>query len=200
MPPSLSPRRPTMPRKPIPLLLAIATALLSGCASELMIDVKEPRLAVADPANSATLVILRSSTIAVVAQANVFDISSGEPRFIGVISAGKKIAYTAPANKVLRFAVGIYNTSFLDAKFDAGKAYYARVRPRFFGGFTFVPMAGDDPTLDSELECCNWVANTPASEQWARDNMAILKKTLVTAIPSWKQRKKKRTLEPSQGR
>src|SRR4051812_47171265 len=73
-----------------------AVLLLSACASSHMRDVPEP-VAVTKPTdNTATLVLMRPSMFGGAIQSSVYDITTGQSEFVGIVSAGKKLAYEAP--------------------------------------------------------------------------------------------------------
>ena len=82
------------------ILGAAAIALLSGCASSKMI-VQENQELVSPTGGKAQVVFMRSSFVGSAIQASVFDVTSGEPEFIGIISNDMKLAYSAdPGTRV----------------------------------------------------------------------------------------------------
>ena len=93
-----------------------AVLLLSACASSHMRDVPEP-VAVTKPTdNTATLVLMRPSIFGGAIQSSVYDITTGQSEFVGIVSAGKKLAYEAPAGKRRLMVVG-ESADFMNADF-----------------------------------------------------------------------------------
>ena len=72
------------------ILVTVAIALLSGCASSKMM-VQENQQLVSPMAGKAQVVFMRSTFVGSAIQASVFDVTSGEPEFIGIISNDTKL-------------------------------------------------------------------------------------------------------------
>lgn len=171
-------------------LLAIGTLLLlSACASPHMRDASEPVAAVKPADNAATLVLMRPSMFGGAIQSSVYDITSGKSEFIGIVSAGKKLAYGTPAGKRRLMVVG-ESADFMDADFAADQIYYARIAPRFGmwkARFSLEPVPASSADLESDLKACTWVENTPASHEWARANMQSVDMKKAEYLPDWEK-------------
>lgn len=110
------------------LLLVAAMLLVTGCASNKMVDSAQQDL-IAPTADTAQIVFLRSSMLGGAIQSSVFDVSEGDTKFVGILSTGKKIAYSVAPGKH-RFMVVSEAADFMEAELLGGKTYYAMVTPR----------------------------------------------------------------------
>ncbi len=170
--------------------LAIGTMLLlNACASSHMRDAPEPVAATKPAENAATLVLMRPSFFGGAIQSSVYDITTGNSEFVGIVSAGKKIAYEAPAGKRRLMVVG-ESADFMDADFAADQIYYARVVPRlgmWKARFSLEPVPASSSELESDLKSCTWVENTPASHDWARANMQSVDAKKAEYLDEWEK-------------
>lgn len=170
--------------------LAISSLLLlSACASTHMRDVPEPIAASKPAENTATLVLMRPSFFGGAIQSSVYDITTGNSEFIGIVSAGKKIAYEAPAGKRRLMVVG-ESADFMDADFAPEQIYYARVVPRlgvWKARFSLEPVPASSSELESDLKSCTWVDNTPASHDWARANIQSVDAKKAEYLEDWEK-------------
>ncbi|MCG5240497.1 hypothetical protein [Azospirillum doebereinerae] len=185
------------------MLFALSTLMLvSACASSHMRDVPEPVTVSKPTDNTATLVLMRPSIFGGAIQSSVFDITSGDPQFVGIVSAGKKLAYEAPAGKRRLMVVG-ESADFMDADFAAEQIYFARVAPRlglWKARFSLEPVPASSPDLESDLRACTWVENTPASRDWARSNMVNINAKKAEYLPDWNSGSDKPFLAQDTGR
>jgi hypothetical protein len=168
-------------------LVAVTMLLLAGCASDKMTTISEPAIAATTPADQAVIVFLRPSIFGGSSQAVVFDISGDATALVGIISANTKIAY-AVAPGAHRFMVVSEAGDFMDAEVAAGKTYYALVTPRYGVmrvRFSLRPVPPGDGDLAEQLKGCHWIDNTPASQQWAHDNMRSVQAKKTQFLPVW---------------
>ncbi|WP_207459734.1 hypothetical protein [Azospirillum sp. SYSU D00513] len=180
-----------------------ALLMLSACGSRHMRDAAEP-VAMTRPAeNKATLVIMRPSMAEAAIQSSVFDITTGQSEFIGIVSAGRKLAYEAPAGKRRLMVIG-ESADFLDADFTAGHTYFARVSPRlgtWKSRFALEPVPASSPNLKDDLRTTAWVENTPASHDWARTHMRSVDAKKAKYLPGWQAgSERKPFIAPESGR
>lgn len=113
----------------IKILLSLAVLLLaSGCASTKM-TVKSDQQLVAPTADKSQVIFMRSSFVGSAIQASIFDVTKGEPEFIGILSNSTKLEYKVePGYHV--FMVVSEAADFMEANLTGGKTYYAMVTPR----------------------------------------------------------------------
>src|SRR3954451_17925213 len=168
--------------------LTLSTVLLlSACASSHMREVPEPVAVIKPNDNTATLILMRPSMFGGAIQSSVYDIRSGQSEFVGIVSAGKKLAYEVPAGTRRLMVVG-ESADFADADFGANQTYFARVVPRFgvwTPRFSLEPVPASSPDLESDLKSCTWVENTPASHNWAGANMPNINAKKAEYLPAW---------------
>jgi hypothetical protein len=149
---------------------------LQGCAT-LMRDAPSQQLT-PPRAGTAKIVFMRTSFVAGAIGCDLFDVVNGELRFIGQLPMGNKVVYeTTPGDKVIM----AYGTAadFMTAKLEAGKTYYAIVRPNWgTGGFYPTPIrkqSSVDPDQSSR-EFKDWLSSTKliepteATDAWFKEN------------------------------
>ena len=111
------------------LLLIAFSVFLTGCASSKMNPVTSGGEIYKPRENQATIVFMRTSFFGGAIQSSVFDVTTAENKFVGIVSAFSKVAYkTSPGIHV--FMVVGESGDFLRVKFAGGKTYYANVFPR----------------------------------------------------------------------
>ena len=193
------------------VVVAIALAA-TGCASSKMIDSAQQELIVPD-ADKAQIVFIRSSMFGGAIQSSVFDVSADEPEFIGILSAGKKLAHMVEPGKHV-FMVVSEAADFMEAEMLGGKTYYAMVTPRmgaWKARFSMHPVrnggAGEFQYQSDEFQ--KWLSktelseNTPASYAWAEENMSNIRGKQADYTTVWKQKSPaelaERTLNPDDG-
>ena len=168
------------------LFALVAILAVSGCASTKM-QVSATQQLATPAADQSQIIFLRTSSFGGAIQASLFQVTEGAPNFIGIISTGKKIAYTVEPGEHT-FMVVSEAADFLEADLLAGKTYFAMVTPRmgaWKARFSLFPvrMGGDgDFVYESEqfqrwLSTTDLIENTENSEVWAKENMSsIIKK------------------------
>ena len=122
---------------------------------------------------------------------------------VGIISAGKKMAYSVPARKETRFMVVGETASFLDANVSAGKTYHVKVTPYWgvFGTRFFLKaMAPGDPDLKKQVDGCDWVETLPSAQEAVAGDMESVKSKMAEYMPKWEQNNDRHSLTPSDGR
>jgi hypothetical protein len=170
--------------------LVVSALLMQGCVANRMADVKNTDVLPKTGPNEATVIFFRSSRFAGYRLASpIFDVSGPEPKFIGVLYAGKKLSYTADTRRTKRFMVttwsdevltGEWPADFLDADLDPQRTYFVRVElgqtPR--SGYTLTPISADDQNVDESLDQTSWIRTTRKTKQWADGNMVLFKRRL----------------------
>ncbi len=137
------------------------------------------------------VVFLRATNFGGAIAASVFDVTEpGEPKFIGIINRGNKLAYPVKPG-LYTFMVVSEAADFMQATVLGGKSYYALVTPRmgvWKARFSFKPVRGDE--LDGN-QFAAWdrgtklVANTPKTLAWAKDNAADIADKRDRYLPEW---------------
>lgn len=166
--------------KRIITVLALTAAVLGlpGCAT-LMREAPSQQLT-APRAGTAKIVFMRTSFVAGAIGCDLFEVVNGELRFIGQLPMGNKVVFeTTPGDKVIM----AYGTAadFMTARVEAGKTYYAIVRPNWgTGGFYPTPVrktSSVEPDQNS-AEFKGWLTSTKllepteATVSWFKENQA----------------------------
>lgn len=194
------------------IILTAVVILLSGCASSKML-VQDNQELVPPVADQSQIVFLRSTFVGSAIQSSVFDVTSGEPEFVGIVSNDTKLAYTvSPGEHV--FMVVSEAADFMQANLAAGKTYYSMVTPRmgaWKARFSMHPVrnggAGkfqySSERFQGWLERTRFVENTAESIAWFNENAANIKTKQTKYWPVWQQKSPEdlaeRTLNPDDG-
>lgn len=132
-------------------LAAIACVLVvTGCAAPMpamqLADNRQQEQAV--PSGKSRVVFMRSSFVGSVINATVYDVTRGEPIFIGILPNASKLVYDVEPGEYT-FMVTSEVADFMKATVRAGRTYYAVVTPRMgamMARFSFAPVRGDGTT------------------------------------------------------
>lgn len=195
------------------ILVTFAAALLaSGCASTKMIDSPQQEL-VPPAAGKAQVVFMRASFVGSAVQAVIYDATGGSAEFIGIISNGKKLAYSVDPGQHV-FMVVSEAADFLEADLAGGKTYYAMVTPRmgaWKARFSLSPVRnggeGDFQYQSDKFQ--GWLRdnkfseNTAESNAWAVENHSSVLEKQARYWPAWQEKSAtdiaERTLNPDDG-
>ncbi len=171
------------------LLLAL---FLSGCAGTVknMRIVPPDRIVTAPGEGKSMVVFMRPSSFGFAIQSSVFEIKGDNPSLAGIVAAKKKVAYQLEPGKHLFMVVG-ESADFMLAELEANKTYYALVTPRmgmWKARFSLKPIHADELSssqFSEWLEGCEWVEKSPASDNWASDNMASIQSKHKEYYTKW---------------
>ncbi len=125
------------------------------------------------------VVFMRPSGFAFGIQSSVFEIEGDYPALVGIVAAKKKVVYQLEPGKHLFMVVG-ESADFMSAELEPNRTYYALVTPRmgaWKARFSLKPIhAGelDSSQFNEWLGSCEWVENSPASNNWASANMSSI--------------------------
>jgi hypothetical protein len=187
------------------MMIAAAMLGLAACAStsSRMAAAPEPAVVAAPQLDKTTVVFYRSSVFGGAIQSSVFDITTDPPAFVGIISSGMKLAYVSPPG-ARRFMVIGEAADFMDAHLLPGRTYYVLVAPRmgvWKARFSLRPRTADDKEMQEQLATCKWYDNTPASQQWAQENLPEILAREKEYLPEWLAKgDDKPALQPENGR
>lgn len=169
------------------LIAALAVALGACGGAAQMIPAGE---APAIRPGEALVVFMRASNYGGLVASSVFDVTSAETKFIGIVYPGNKFAHAVPAGEHTFMVVG-ESADFLRATLVAGRTYHALVTPRvgvWKARFSFRPVRQAE--LDG-AEFAGWdsathfVSNSPASLNWAVQNAADVNSKRAQYWPEW---------------
>lgn len=191
---------------------AVAALFLVGCGSNPM-KVTEVTKVEAPASDQAQVVFMRSSFVGSAISSSLYDVTSGEPVFIGILNNGTKVPYvTSPGKHV--FMVVAESADYMEANLEAGKTYYGMATPRmgaWKARFSLWPIKRSEsapyPLGSKEVE--SWIASTKLATLTEKANQWFVKnKANITAKhnkywPTWLDNAPEdiaaRTLDPEDG-
>jgi hypothetical protein len=194
------------------LFLATVIFLATGCASTKMLDRANQEVEV-PTADKAQLIFMRSSSFGGAVQSTVFNITSTDPEFIGILSYGKKLSYAVDPGKHVFMVIG-ESADFMEANLAGGKTYYAMVTPRMGAWKTRFSMKPVRNGVDGEfqyesdrfqgwLKKTSFVENTPESIAWFNANLDSIVSKQTEYWEVWQEKSAEdlaeRTLNPDDG-
>ncbi len=172
-------------------LMGILALAATGCSSKYM------KLAGPDVASrytpasgKVTVIFMRPSSLGGAVQSSVFDVTTSDNILVGIVSHKTKIAYSVSPGEHLFMVVG-ESADFMKADLESDKTYYALVTPRigvWKTRFSLKPVHKHALTSDDFKDwntSCEFVENTEASYQWARDNMPSVQEKRTTYFEKW---------------
>lgn len=198
--------------KKITLILLSLALLSTGCASSKMKESSVQQLE-KPTMDEAHIVFIRASMFGGAIQSSLFEAKENDVHFIGILSAGKKVAYSVPPGKHT-FMVVSEAADFMEANVEGGKTYYAMVTPRmgaWKARFSLFPVknseSGDFQLHSSKFQ--GWLSstelteNTEASRKWAEESKPSILKKKASYTKVWKTKSEseiaERTLNPEDG-
>jgi hypothetical protein len=155
-------------------------ALLAGCAGN-STNIASDAPPEPNP-NQAQIVFIRDSSVGKAVQASVYDVTTPETQFIGIVANKAQVSYLSPGGK-RTFMVVSDTAEFMEADLTTGNLYYAMVIPRVDDStvrFSLWPVS-QDATAPYNLKSndfvtwmadTNWVPTSPASVSWYQANKA----------------------------
>lgn len=197
----------------IKAVLIFCSVLFTGCASNPMtvstqVEVNQPNN------HQAQVVFMRDSFVGSAISASIYDVSAGEPAFIGILENGTKLAYSVEPGKHV-FMVVSEAADFMEAQLGAGKTYYSIVTPRMglwrarFSMWPIKSRADAEYKLDSK-DFADWNRSTklaalsPKAQAWFEANKNSVKSKQLEYWQVWQQKSAadlaKRTLTEEDGR
>jgi hypothetical protein len=147
----------------------------------------------APDAEHALVVFMRPSTMGNAIQSSVFDITDGQSKLVGIVSAKKKVVCKSDPGERLFMVVG-ESADFMKADLQAGKTYYSLVEPRigvWKARFSLEPVHKADlnsDKFDDWVKSCQYYENTDASLKWAEQNVDSLNSKKEKYLEKWNSR------------
>ena len=193
-------------------IISLYIFLLGGCASSEMCVSENQALEPVSP-GKARVIFMRSSFFGSGIHASIFDVTTGEPELIGIISNGTKIAHEAYPGKKTYMVVS-EAAEFMSAYLEADKTYYGVVMQGmgvWKDRLSLHPIKNDPDSKFNTTsdEFLKWqkktrlVENTEMSRQWARDNILDIREKYFEYYAKWKDKTRKEkeqlTLQPYDG-
>ncbi|MCL6417584.1 hypothetical protein MIB92_18130 [Aestuariirhabdus sp. Z084] len=176
------------------LVVLLFSVSLFGCAGVKMAPIAPEEIKpVAE--DMSRVEFMRSSFVGGAVAASIYDVTDGEPEFIGVLNNGKRITADVEPGK-RTFMVVSEAADYMAAELKPGLTYFSVVTPRIGvwkarfsmwpvrnggeGEFTFASDQFDELMSDTQL-----VKNTPKSLEWYKNNSASIAKKHNAYWPKW---------------
>jgi len=187
-------------------VVLLGLVLATGCAGPLarMRELPADETIRPDP-DKATVLFMRPSGLGFAVASSVYELGPDGDRFVGIVPAKKKLAYSVAPGKT-RFMVVSEAADFMDADLVAGKIYYVVVAPRmgvWKARFSLRPVGVD--RRDSEeiagwLKECVPVENTEESRAWAKEHWPDIQEKKMRYLTEWETKLDKPALLAEDGR
>lgn len=156
---------------------------------------------------------MRSSFVGSAISASIYDVTNGEPEFLGILNNGTKLAHAVAPGEHL-FMVVSEAADFMAADLAAGKTYYAIATPRmgaWKARFSLWPIkaAADADFSSQSPEFKKWKTETTlvelsaAAKAWYEANKDSVKEKQQHHMRTWQEKTPedlaRRTLEGDDG-
>lgn len=173
------------------ILLVFLLVSVHGCASKYMKPAgMEPTFAYKPGLEESFIIFMRPSVLGGAIQSSVYDVTTKENVFIGIVSSKAKVVYRTNPGERLFMVIG-ESADFMKANLVGGKTYYALVTPRigaWKARFSLKPLhkkeLGTEEFKDWE-NSCEFVENTEASHKWSKDNSASVQSKREEYYQKW---------------
>lgn len=188
------------------LSIALLPLVLAACGGAQMTRAeREPVMR----AGESMVVFMRSSFVGSAISASVYDVSTPETKFIGIINNGTKIAYPV-GQGTHTFMVVSEAADFMQVTALPARTYYAMVTPRmgaWKARFSFRPLrqgelSGSD--FAGWSSGTHFVVNSPETLNWAVQNQADVASKRNQYWIEWSNKpasaRATQTLNPDDGR
>lgn len=194
-------------------LVVLASVLfVFGCASNPM-KISNDVAVAAPKGNEAQIVFMRDSFVGSAINASLYELTDGDPVFIGIISNGTKIVHKVSPGKHT-FMVVSEAADFMEAELLAGKTYYSLATPRmgaWKARFSLWPIKAD-PGSEYNTSSSDFTAwkngtkvavNSSEAQAWYAANKASIIAKKNDYWPVWQKKSDedlaKRSLSPEDG-
>lgn len=180
-------------------LIIIFAAILSACASNLeTMQLREDEEVETPALNESVVVFMRASAGREAAKitAAIYDVTSGEPVFIGLLPDETKLTHKVSPGSHLFMVYCEEAADFMQLYASGGKSYYTVVNPRpgtVTWRFNFRPIrngSGDEYSFGSS-EFKKWngktklIGKTAASDGWNLENRNSVMRNMRQYRPVW---------------
>jgi len=158
------------------------------------------------------MIFMRTTMFGGAIQSSVYDVTDGEIKFIGIVSAKTRLIYDVPPGNYM-FMVVAENADFMAAEMVGGKTYRSIITPRYGiwkARFSLHPVRKDGSSKHSlhakHIQSGNKhpiVVNKPEAQQWFKRNKQNIHSKYSRYWPKWvakpEPHKAKRTVFASDG-
>ena len=168
-------------------LILMVPVVLAACGGAQMTPATEPPQI---RAGESSIVFMRASALGGAVAASVFDVTSEETKFVGLVNYGTKVAHPVKPGNYTFMVIG-ESADFMQVSVLPDRTYYALVTPRvgvWKARFSFKPLRANEGAgadFISGMLATKYVENSPATMNWAAENKSDIDSKRTQYWPEW---------------
>ena len=153
-------------------LILMVPVVLAGCGGAQMTPATEPPQI---RAGESSIVFMRASALGGAVAASVFDVTTEETKFVGLVNYGTKYAHPVKPGNYTFMVIG-ESADFMQVSVLPDRTYYALVTPRvgvWKARFSFKPIRQSEvggSEFASWTSSTKYVVNSAETTSWAAQN------------------------------
>ena len=186
-------------------LILMAPVVLAACGGAQMTPATEPPQI---RAGESSIVFMRASALGGAVAASVFDVTTEETKFVGLVNYGTKYAHPVKPGNYTFMVIG-ESADFMQVSVLPDRTYYALVTPRvgvWKARFSFKPVRQSElggSEFASWTSSTKYVVNSAESTSWAAQNANDINSKRKEYWTEWNNKpanqRESQTLKPEDG-
>lgn len=180
------------------LLLPLMLLILAGCGATGKYTTPAPEQNMQVKEDKAAIVFMRASGFGGAITSPLVSVDDeGNSSLVGILGPSEKMVHYVDPGSYQFMVIG-ENADFMKANVEAGKAYYAIIRPRmgvWKARFSVTPFkaAPEKPEFSTKgnnlkewSKACQYTLPNQAAQQWVTEKQGELKERFNEYMPKWK--------------
>jgi hypothetical protein len=186
-------------------LILMVPVVLAACGGAQMTPATEPPQI---RAGESSIVFMRASALGGAVAASVFDVTSEETKFVGLVNYGTKVAHPVKPGNYTFMVIG-ESADFMQVSVLPDRTYYALVTPRvgvWKARFSFKPIRQNEiggSEFASWTSSTKYVVNSAETTSWAAQNANDISSKRKEYWTEWNAKpanqRESQTLKPEDG-
>ena len=186
-------------------LILMVPVVLAGCGGAQMTPATEPPQI---RAGESSIVFMRASALGGAVAASVFDVTTEETKFVGLVNYGTKYAHPVKPGNYTFMVIG-ESADFMQVSVLPDRTYYALVTPRvgvWKARFSFKPIRQSEvggSEFASWTSSTKYVVNSAETTSWAAQNANDISSKRKEYWTEWSNKpanqRESQTLKPEDG-
>jgi len=186
-------------------LILMVPVVLAGCGGAQMTPATEPPQI---RAGESSIVFMRASALGGAVAASVFDVTTEETKFVGLVNYGTKYAHPVKPGNYTFMVIG-ESADFMQVSVLPDRTYYALVTPRvgvWKARFSFKPIRQSEvggSEFASWTSSTKYVVNSAETTSWAAQNANDIGSKRKEYWTEWNNKpanqRESQTLKPEDG-
>jgi len=186
-------------------LILMVPVVLAACGGAQMTPATEPPQI---RAGESSIVFMRASALGGAVAASVFDVTTEETKFVGLVNYGTKYAHPVKPGNYTFMVIG-ESADFMQVSVLPDRTYYALVTPRvgvWKARFSFKPVRQSElggSEFASWTSSTKYVVNSAESTSWAAQNANDINSKRKEYWTEWNNKpanqRESQTLKPEDG-